>query len=319
MLDKLQQEEVISADEQEEILTRGVKKDQNARLLFLLKRINASKQPFESFVKVLDTNYGFIATELRKSYAEFRTAGNFDVQVKCFCCQLIDNLIPNNVSHYLYEEGLISHDDDLEEINNYNIPRKDRVRKLFKLLNKHPDKLAVAEKLCQSLQPKYSYILKRLGTSGICFQCQCMRTDRCLSQIVKGRSSEKSNRPKEKLKINSEQKPNKAFNELSQLKYISKGSVVNKNESRIEYGIAVQTGDRKVSADDTDLLVSDTQNDGVGTEDSLALSSIQHSEQVYDQDKFDHEPLMSKDIGRRLTPYPFTKVVSKTLPNDRNL
>ena len=61
-------------------------------------------------------------------------------QFKCFYCQVTDNLIPNYVSHHLYEEGVIT-DDDLEELNNHNIPRINRVKTLLEILDRNLNKM----------------------------------------------------------------------------------------------------------------------------------------------------------------------------------
>ena len=169
VLDQLQEEEIISADEQEDILARGLQKDQNARFLFLLKRINASKDPFEKFIKVLDISHQFLAEALRTSLKTFRDCDT-KMNFKCFYCTLIENLIPNHVSHFFYEEGLIS-EDDLEDINNPATSRNTRVKRLLALLKENVDKTRVNELLWDGLKPKYSYVLER---TSICLECQCV-------------------------------------------------------------------------------------------------------------------------------------------------
>lgn len=173
VLDLLLQDDVISSGEQDEILARTTQRDQNARLMFVLKRRGGTKNSFDNFLKALDTSYDFVAKELKTTVEKVKECKSSS-RALCSHCLLMNNLIPADVSHTLYEDGIIS-DDDLEHVNNKNIPRTDRVHKLLSLLNDNPDQVMVFEKFCESLESKYNYIKvdKNSGTLKNCLGCSC--------------------------------------------------------------------------------------------------------------------------------------------------
>ena len=323
VLDKLQQEDVISADEQEDILSRKVKKDQNARLLFLLKRINASKQPFESFIKILAPNYAFIADELRKSYANSSSdlrAGDKNTPVKCFYCQLTDNLIPTYVSHYLYEKGVIT-DDELEELSNSNVPRIERVKKLIEIINRNLNK-HVWEIFCRSLQPKYGYLLTRLGSSEGCLRCLCVTASngQRLSDLKlnESRVQEIENAWKQENNID-------GILELKLLTLQARKDVdqfdggelnVNKNQCDTKQKNEFDRRRRK-HLNQCKSVTSLTQEENASS--GVSPDSVRCRKDHDRQDGADKEEIMNKQIVRRPSSYHNIGVVSKTLPNERKL
>ncbi|KAK3585021.1 hypothetical protein CHS0354_024935 [Potamilus streckersoni] len=167
VLDKLLEEDVISSGEQEDIISRVTSRDQNTRLLFVLKRRGPSKKPFDTFLRALQPDYRFIVDKLKTNEESFKNCYNGkEIQAVCHHCLLKKNLIPNDVSHFLYEEGIIS-DDELEDINNKNIPRQERVCTLLRVLVGSPDLKLANEKFRSSLEPKYGYILSDIKTDGL--------------------------------------------------------------------------------------------------------------------------------------------------------
>ncbi|KAL3868915.1 hypothetical protein ACJMK2_041669 [Sinanodonta woodiana] len=164
VLEKLFEEDVISSGEQEDILSRVTQRDQNTRLLFVIKRRGSSKKPFDTFLRALEPSYKFIVEKLKKSEDNLKNCNNgTEVQAVCHHCLLKKNLIPNDVSHFLYEEGIIS-DDDLEDINNKNVPRPERVSRLLEVLERRPNLKLVNESFRSSLEQKYGYLLSEIKT-----------------------------------------------------------------------------------------------------------------------------------------------------------
>ena len=325
VLDKLQQEDVISADEQEDILSRKVKKDQNARLLFLLKRINASKQPFESFINILAPNYAFIADELRKSYANCSSdlrAGDKNTPVKCFYCQLIDNLIPNYVSHHLYEKGVIT-DDELEELSNSNIPRIERVKKLIEIIDRNLNK-HVWEIFCRSLQPKYGYLLTRLGSSEVCLRCICVTASngqrlselKLNESIYPGRVQELENAWEQAFENNLDGTLKLKLLTLQARKDLDQYDGCEFNENNHQYNTK-QKNDRRRRKDlnQCKCVTSFTQEGNAGSGVSPMRCRKDHDR----QDGADKEDIVNKQIVRRPGSYHNIGVMNKTLPNERKL
>ena len=182
ILDQLFQDDVISSGEQDDILARTTHRDQNTRLLFVLKRRGGRKNPFDKLLKALDNSYSFVAKELRSTAVKLEEWE--DSAKACSYCMLLNSLIPSDISHFLYEEDVIS-DDSLEQLNNRNISRTERVRILLSLIEENPSKSFAFECFRKSLEPKYRYILSANDT--FCVEnynhCLCSQKSNTITQV----------------------------------------------------------------------------------------------------------------------------------------
>lgn len=154
VLDRLHEDDVISSGEQEDILRRNTSRDQNTRLLFLLKRRDRSA--LQAFINALKADYGYIVDILSATPGYEKQ----ESEETCAYCRVVKNLIPSDVTHFLYEEEVIVDDDDLEDLNNENVNRTERVKRLLNLLGEQPERAVVEEKFYASLKAKYTFVLE---------------------------------------------------------------------------------------------------------------------------------------------------------------
>ncbi|CAG2257175.1 unnamed protein product [Mytilus edulis] len=120
VLDILQEDEIISSGECEEILSNKTKREQNAKLLYILKRRSYKDgDPYPSLLRALSNDYGFICEVLEKEDETIQqrcvvkeVSDNFT----CFHCKLVKNLRAKDITHQLFEDEVLS-DDDLDLIN----------------------------------------------------------------------------------------------------------------------------------------------------------------------------------------------------------
>ncbi|KAL3869141.1 hypothetical protein ACJMK2_041858 [Sinanodonta woodiana] len=179
VLDILLEDGVISSDEQGEILSKAIKRNQNASLLSVLKSKSPSKKPFETFLKALQPDYDFIVQALRTNENKHEDCEcQKDIETKCYYCLLKQNLNPNHLSHILYEKEVIS-DDDLEDLNKNDISRHDKVCKLLNILREHPDQEFVSKQFRSCLKAKYEHLLTAKDDDGMDFYLTC----RCPNNI----------------------------------------------------------------------------------------------------------------------------------------
>lgn len=144
ILDKLQEDMLISSDEAEEIINFKFQNHQTSQLLYKLKRKDSSKKPFQLFIKALESSHPFVSNKLLKDLVILN--GNVDLSnnqdVMCINCFLLENLYPLNLSQKLYENEAFS-DDELEDINNPNRSRRSQVQLLLSILSKTPSKKVI--------------------------------------------------------------------------------------------------------------------------------------------------------------------------------
>lgn len=174
VLDSLREDGLISSNEEEIILSEKTKRNQNTKLLNFLKKRDPSKHPYDSFKRALHRDYGFIVETLHKSEHECTNSLKDIHSKQCTHCTLSKNLIPPDITHNLYENGLLT-DDDLEELNNDNIPRQDRVKKLLDLLKSNPDQKETLEQFNRCLTSKYRYLVRKDQQQGLrpYVECAC--------------------------------------------------------------------------------------------------------------------------------------------------
>lgn len=160
VLDHLIEDDVISAGEQEEILAQTTRRNQNTKLLYIIKRRKRSSvDTFCSFRNALQEDYCFLATKLSirlPTCTSVQKVRSKESSYKCLHCLLLENLIPCDVTHYLFQEGLIS-DDDLDRLNDSRFPRLDRVKSLLELIESSGH--ATNEVFISKLEKKYDFIV----------------------------------------------------------------------------------------------------------------------------------------------------------------
>lgn len=177
VLDSLREDGLISSNEEEIILSEKTKRNQNTKLLNYLKKRDPAKQPYAHLKRALESEYSFIVEKLNKSELELRDLRKDTHSVQCRHCALSKNLIPPDVTHCLFENGILT-DDDLEELNNDNLPRHDRVRKLLNLLKKKPNQDETLEQFNNCLKKKYNYLVCDDLNEGLVAYTECGCKDR---------------------------------------------------------------------------------------------------------------------------------------------
>ncbi|XP_052060878.1 uncharacterized protein LOC127701119 [Mytilus californianus] len=200
VLDILQEDEIISSGECEEILSNKTKREQNAKLLYILKRRSCKDgDPYPSLLRALSNDYGFICKVLQKEDESIqRSCVVQDVSdnFTCFHCKLLKNLRPKDITHQLFEDEVLS-DDDLDTINSDTTCRKQGVKKLFEVLGKSRlPQSEVVTCFVASLRNKYNYIVtQHTVNENTLYSCHCEHyvrpsletscTDRCANKISK--------------------------------------------------------------------------------------------------------------------------------------
>ena len=175
VLDRLREDGMISSNEEEVILAETGRRSQNTKLLNLLKKRDPELRPYESLKSALRPNYDFIVEKLEKSERDIETNVPTSATVDtCVHCQFTKNIVPSDVIHTLYENGVLT-DDDLEELDNDKIPRLDRVNRLLNILEDKSDQEETGHQLQSSLQPKYKYLTQGYdrGKLNMYTHCQC--------------------------------------------------------------------------------------------------------------------------------------------------
>lgn len=178
VLDILQEDEIISSGECEEILSNKTKREQNAKLLYILKRRSYKDgDPYPSLLRALSNDYGFICEVLEKEDETIQqrcvvkeVSDNFT----CFHCKLVKNLRAKDITHQLFEDEVLS-DDDLDLINSDTTCREQGVKKLFEALGKSRiPQSQVVTCLVSSLRNKYNYIVtQHTVNENTLYSCHC--------------------------------------------------------------------------------------------------------------------------------------------------
>lgn len=174
VLDKLQEDQVISSDEADEIINFGPPREQASHLLYFLKKKDASKRPFHALLQALQPSHNFITQALSKTLDEAQaTAQGSDGQNSmCIHCFMLNNLFPQQISHKFYQGGLLS-DDELEEINNPTATRRSRVQLLFKNLSRCTVYEKVARIFREFIQTKFKFVYQSSESTGGFIKCTC--------------------------------------------------------------------------------------------------------------------------------------------------
>ncbi|XP_063447231.1 uncharacterized protein LOC134726741 [Mytilus trossulus] len=165
VLDILQEDEIISSGECEEILSNKTKREQNAKLLYILKRRSFKDgDPYPSLLRALSNDYGFICEVLKKEDESIQkrcVVQDVSVSFTCFHCKLVKNLRAKDITHQLFEDEVLS-DDDLDLINSDTTCREQGVKKLFEALGKSRiPQSQVVTCLVSSLRNKYNHIVRQ--------------------------------------------------------------------------------------------------------------------------------------------------------------
>lgn len=189
VLDSLREDGLISSNEEEIILSERTKRNQNTKLLNYLKKRDPAKQPYDSFKRALTQEYGFIVEKLNKSENELCDLAKDNRLNKCTHCVLSKNLVPPDVTHILYENGILT-DDDLEDLNNDNLPRQDRVKKLLELLSGKADQQGTIEQFNNCLETKYNYLVRRDNVHSLKPYLECCCNDTSGNATVNDNSKE---------------------------------------------------------------------------------------------------------------------------------
>lgn len=170
VLDKLQEDLVISSDEADEIINFGPPREQASHLLYFLKKKDASKRPFYALLKALQPSHDFITKTLSKDLDE--TRDKTQRSTMCIYCFMLINLMPQQISHEFYQSGLLS-DDELEEINNPKRTRRRRVQVLFKHLSKCTNYEKVSKIFREFIEKNFNCVYQPLKIIGQFLKCTC--------------------------------------------------------------------------------------------------------------------------------------------------
>ncbi|KAJ8315825.1 hypothetical protein KUTeg_007975 [Tegillarca granosa] len=170
VLDTLE-EEVISSDEVEEIMQCKVKKSQNYRFLYFLKRKDSSRKPFEKFICALKGKYDFIVNKLKMDTS---TVTNDSDDDQCVYCNLVQVLNPDGISHELFERGAFS-DETLNAVNDERLPQSERAKMTLQLIHSCEKTQSFVAFLWNYFRKKYKDITSSAQSISDLTVCSCDR------------------------------------------------------------------------------------------------------------------------------------------------
>ncbi|XP_052220717.1 uncharacterized protein LOC127837554 isoform X2 [Dreissena polymorpha] len=178
VLDSLREDGLISSNEEDAIMAEKTKRNQNSKLLYILKKRDPTTGPYDNFKNALKKDYGFLVEKLETTEKQVSSsAAELHRSEKCTHCELMKRIIPSDVTHLLYENGVLT-DDELEELNNDAIPRLSRVNRLFDLLRSKNNAEEVATHLESSLRVKYKSLIHDDEGANMSkyVKCRCTRS-----------------------------------------------------------------------------------------------------------------------------------------------
>ncbi len=158
---------------------RETRTDQTSRLLFILKRRGSRSKPFQRFLESLSDDYSYIAGAI-KDHKNKLGHGTIKERTICTHCVFVENLIPEHVTHLLYQNQLIT-DSNLDTLNNSTVPSARRTQDLLKLLQAHRKPIRAARLFKECLNGKYSYLSMAIGdvdsATNLPVTCECPTQD----------------------------------------------------------------------------------------------------------------------------------------------
>ena len=108
ILASLVQEDVLTVDDLERVKRHKTTQQQNTELYFRIRRCDWRREPFKKFCQVLDQNDdGFISETLKKQRSMAASKSIAEAE-KCLYCMLVDNLYPEEIAPFLYEDCELS-------------------------------------------------------------------------------------------------------------------------------------------------------------------------------------------------------------------
>ena len=309
VLDSLREDGLISSNEEEIILSERTKRNQTTKLLNYLKKRDPVSHPYDRFKQALESEYTFIVERLTNSEKELSDLAKDNHSKKCAHCILAKNLVPPDVTHSLYENGILT-DDDLEELNNDNLPRQDRVKKLLELLNGKPDQRDTLNQFSRSLEVKYNYLVREDTKDGLkpYIRCTCKHINDNVEFKVKDNSKENIRASEDSLLnvesdkcASCEDNNNKQLNGYRQEAYISNGTVLqslhdngsSKSRSACE---SSWTGEFSMSDTEGNIYSNVSKKDNKIT---LPTSTTDETRREFNTEEFEtHEDLNINDLSK---------------------